>query len=121
VVELDLLPLHPRAERLRAALGALAGLLDYRDGTNYTGLNPEHRIYIEHIGITGQSDSPTLMSAIRHDTHDVIDTLLVSFNPNGRLFGANQNDVLPLAMARGMGVIAMKVFADGASCASNSS
>jgi hypothetical protein len=57
-----------RAERI----GALAGLLDYRDGTNYTGLNPERRHYVRHIGITGHQSSPVLMSAIRRDSENVI-------------------------------------------------
>jgi aryl-alcohol dehydrogenase-like predicted oxidoreductase len=106
--------LSDRGSKMPERIGALAGLLDYRGGTNYTGLNPERRIYVKHIGITGHTQSPVLMRAIRRDTYDVIDTLLVSLNANDRLFGANQNNVLPLAMARGMGVIAMKVFADGA-------
>ena len=95
-------------------IGALAGLLDYRDGTNYTGLNPEHRIWVRHIGITGHFSSAVLMSAIRRDTADVIDTVLVALNANDRTFSAHQNNVLPLARARGLGVIAMKIFADGA-------
>lgn len=95
-------------------IGALAGLLDYRDGTNYTGLNPEHRHYVRHIGVTGHQSSPVLMSAIRRDSENVIDTLLVALNANDRLCSSHQNNVLPLAISRGLGVIAMKVFADGA-------
>ncbi len=106
--------LGDRGSNMPERIGALAGLLAYRNGTNYTGLNPEHRIYVKHIGITGHSESPILMRAIRRDTYDAIDTLLVSLNANDRLYGANQNNVLPLAMARGVGIIAMKVFADGA-------
>ncbi len=106
--------MEDRGGKMPERIGALAGLLDYRDGTNYTGLNPGHRIYIKHIGITGHANSQVLMSAIRKDKYDIIDTLLVSINANDRLFGANQNNVLPLAAARGMGVIAMKIFADGA-------
>ena len=94
-------------------IGAMSGLLDYRDGTNYTGLNPEHRVWIRHIGITGH-DSPVLMRAVRLDNQDIIDTVLMVLNANDRLYGSNQNNILPLAIARGMGVIAMKVFAAGA-------
>ena len=47
-----------RTTRRPERIGALAGLLDYRDGTNYTGLNPEHRRYVRHIGITGHLSSP---------------------------------------------------------------
>ena len=106
--------LAERGSRQPERIGTLAGLLDYRDGTNYTGLNPERRIYVRHIGITGHQSSPVLMRAIRRDTSDVIDTLLVALNANDRAFGSHQNNVLPLAVARGLGVIAMKVFADGA-------
>jgi aryl-alcohol dehydrogenase-like predicted oxidoreductase len=95
-------------------IGALAGLLDYRDGTNHTGLNPEHRQYLRHIGITGHQSSPILMSAIRRDRDSILDTVLVALNANDRLCSSHQNNVLPLAVARGMGVIAMKAFADGA-------
>lgn len=95
-------------------IGALAGLLDYRDGTNYTGLNPELRQYVRHIGITGHQSSPVLMSAIRRDKENVIDTVLVALNANDRLCSSHQNNVLPLAISRGLGVIAMKIFADGA-------
>jgi aryl-alcohol dehydrogenase-like predicted oxidoreductase len=94
-------------------IGALAGLLDYRDGTNYTGLNPERRQYVRHIGITGHQSSPVLMSAIRRDRDQILDTLLLALNSNDRLCSSHQNNVLPLAVARGMGVIAMKIFADG--------
>jgi aryl-alcohol dehydrogenase-like predicted oxidoreductase len=103
-----------RTSRRPERIGALAGLLDYRDGTNYTGLNPEHKHYVRHIGITGHQSSPVLMSAIRRDSENVIDTLLVALNANDRLCSSHQNNVLPLAVARGLGVIAMKVFADGA-------
>ncbi len=104
--------LGARGSKMPERIGALAALLDYRDGTNYTGLNPEHRIYLRHIGITGHN-SPPLMRAIRLDTQDVLDTLLVPLNANDRLYSSNQNNVLPLARARGMGVIAMKLFGAG--------
>lgn len=103
-----------RGSKRPERIGALAGLLDYRDGTNYTGLNPELKQYVRHIGITGHLSSPVLMSAIRRDSENVIDTVLVALNANDRLCSSHQNNVLPLAVARGLGVIAMKVFADGA-------
>lgn len=103
-----------RGSKRPERIGALAGLLDYRDGTNYTGLNPERKHYIRHIGITGHQTSPVLMNIIRRDSENVIDTVLVALNANDRLCSSHQNNVLPLAIARGLGVIAMKVFADGA-------
>lgn len=103
-----------RGSKRPERIGAIAGLLDYRDGTNYTGLNPEHKHYIKHIGITGHLSSPVLMKAIRSDSENVIDTVLVALNANDRLCSTHQNNVLPLAISRGLGVIAMKVFADGA-------
>ena len=94
--------------------GALAGLRDYRDGTNYTGLNPDHHIRLKHIGITGHRSSLVLMNALRRDTEGILDTLLVALNANDRNYCAHQNNVLPLAVAKGVGVVAMKAFANGA-------
>jgi hypothetical protein len=54
------------------------------------------------------------MSALRRDAGNIIDTLLVALNANDRLCSSHQNNVLPLAVSRGLGVIAMKVFSDGA-------
>ncbi len=105
------------AERGKVKLervGAIAALLDYRDGTNYTGLNPEHRHYIRHIGITGHQSSAVLMRALRRDTENQIDTVLMALNANDKACSSHQNNALPLAVAKGCGVIAMKVFADGA-------
>lgn len=103
-----------RGSKRPERIGALAALLDYRDGTNHTGLNPERKHYVRHIGLTGHQSSPVLMHAIRRDSENVFDTVLVALNANDRLCSSHQNNVLPLAVARGLGVIAMKVFADGA-------
>ncbi|GAB4337987.1 MAG: hypothetical protein Kow0099_11660 [Candidatus Abyssubacteria bacterium] len=100
--------LDPRAERI----GALAGLLDLRDGTNRTGLNPRNEKLIRHIGITGHWNSPALMEAIQRDDKGIIDTLLVAINSNDRRYFNHQNNVIPVAKAKGLGVIGMKVFAD---------
>ncbi len=106
--------METRGSRMPDRIGALAGLLDYRDGTNYTGLNPEQHRWLRHIGITGHHNSPVLMETIRRDTWDMIDTVLVGMNANDRRTASHQFNVLPLAVARGLGVIVMKVFADGA-------
>jgi hypothetical protein len=103
-----------RGSRMPERIGVLPALLDYRDGTNHTGLNPDGLRYLRHIGITGHWSSPILMRVLRRDTGNVIDTLLVALNANDRLCQPHQHNVLPLAMAKGMGVIAMKLFADGA-------
>jgi hypothetical protein len=102
-----------RGSRMPERIGALPALLDYRDGTNYTGLNPDKHRYIRHIGITGHWNSSVLMRAIRRDKDNILDTVLVALNANDKLCLPHQNNVLPLAVAKGMGVIAMKVFADG--------
>jgi aryl-alcohol dehydrogenase-like predicted oxidoreductase len=98
----------PKAEHI----GALAGLLDLRDGTNRTGVNPREEKLVRHIGITGHWNSPALMDAIQRDSWGVLDTLLVAINSNDKLYLNHQNNVVPIADARGMGVIGMKVFAD---------
>lgn len=97
----------------RPGTGALWGLLDYRDGTNRTGLNPERRRVIRHIGITGHVSSPLLMAALQRDELDIIDTLLVAINANDRRYSSHQYNVVPLALARGLGIIAMKAFSAG--------
>ena len=102
-----------RGSKMGDQVGAFAALLDYRDGTNYTGLNPEHKRYVRHVGVTGHLDSTVLSKLIRMDEGNDLDTLLVALNVNDKLYLPHQNNVLPLAVAKGMGVIAMKVFADG--------
>ncbi len=105
--------MEERGGRMPKKIGVFAMMLDYRDGTNYTGLNPEHRRWIRHIGISGHT-STALVEAIRRDEGNNLDTVLMPLNVADRLFMPFQTNVLPLARAKGMGVIAMKVFADGA-------
>lgn len=94
-------------------IGALAGLLDYRDGTNLTGLNPERRHYLRHIGVSSHQSSAVLMHVLQRDELNVIDTLLTAVNPSDRKYCSHQHNVIRVAMARGVGVITMKAFADG--------
>jgi len=100
----------PKAERI----GALAALVDYRDGTNRTGRNPKEEKLIRHIGFSGHHSPPVMMEMIQRDRADVLDLMLVSVNANDLLYFNQQYNVIPLAAARNMGIIAMKVFADGA-------
>ena len=100
----------PNAERI----GALAALRDYRDGTNRTGLNPKNEKLIRHIGFSGHFDPSVNMYMIRRDTTNLLDAMLVAINANDKLMFNMQHNVIPLAAARNMGVIGMKVFADGA-------
>jgi aryl-alcohol dehydrogenase-like predicted oxidoreductase len=106
--------MHDRGGKMPEQIGAFAALLDYRDGTNYTGLNPQNRRWVHHVGVTGHFSSPVLMRMLRLDEGNNLDTLLVALNVCDKLYLPHQTNVLPLAVARGMGVIAMKVFADGA-------
>jgi hypothetical protein len=100
----------PQADRI----GALAALRDYRDGTNRTGLNPKEEKLIRHIGITGHISSPVMMECIQRDREDLIDTMLIAINANDRRFFSHQYNAIPVAAAKNLGIIAMKVFADGA-------
>jgi aryl-alcohol dehydrogenase-like predicted oxidoreductase len=102
-----------RGSKMPEHIGAFTALLDYRDGTNYTGLNPEQKQYVRHVGVTGHLSSPVLMEMLRRDTANNLDTLLVAINANDKLYTSHEYNVLQLAVARGMGVIAMKLFADG--------
>jgi aryl-alcohol dehydrogenase-like predicted oxidoreductase len=100
----------PKAERI----GALAALVDFRDGTNRTGLNPRQEKLIRHIGITGHFSSPVMMECLQRDDRQVIDTMLIAINANDRRYLSHQNNAIPVAKAKNVGLIAMKVFADGA-------
>jgi len=95
-------------------IGALAALRDLRDGTNLTGLNPEEEKLINHIGFSGHYSSPVMMEMIHRDEIGLLDGMLVAINSNDRLKFNMQYNVIPIAEARNMGIIAMKVFADGA-------
>jgi aryl-alcohol dehydrogenase-like predicted oxidoreductase len=95
-------------------IGALAALVDFRDGTNRTGLNPKGEKLIRHIGITGHFSSPVMMECLQRDDQGVIDTMLIAINANDRRYLSHQNNAMPVAKARNVGIIAMKVFADGA-------
>lgn len=101
---------HPSDEQI----GALAVLLDYRDGTNHTGLNPDEEILIGHIGFSGHFSAPVMMDMIRRDTKNILDGMLVAINANDKLNLNMQHNVIPVAAAKNMGIIGMKVFADGA-------
>ena len=54
------------------------------------------------------------MECIQRDDQSIIDTLLVAINANDRLYLNHQHNVIPVATAKGLGLIGMKVFADGA-------
>lgn len=95
-------------------IGALAALLDYRDGTNTTGLNPNEEKLINHIGFSGHYSAAVMMDMIRRDEKNILDAMLVAINANDKLNFNMQNNVIPVAMAKNMGIIGMKVFADGA-------
>jgi len=95
-------------------IGALAALRDYRDGTNLTGLNPKEEKLIRHIGFSGHFSAPAMVELMQRDKDDLLETMLVAINANDRLHLSQQYNSIPVAAAKGLGVIAMKVFADGA-------
>jgi aryl-alcohol dehydrogenase-like predicted oxidoreductase len=100
----------PKAE----TIGTLATLIDFRDGTNITGLNEKEEKLIRHIGFSGHASPAVMMEMIHRDTREVLDGMLIAINANDRNYFNMQYNVIPVAEARNMGVIAMKVFADGA-------
>ncbi len=95
-------------------IGALAALRDYRDGSNLTGLNPKEEKLINHIGFSGHYNAGVMMDMIRRDKDNLLDGLLVAINSNDKLNFNMQHNVIPVAQAKNMGLIGMKVFADGA-------
>ena len=100
----------PKAE----TIGVLATLVDFRDGTNLTGLNPKEEKLLRHIGFSGHQTSDAMMEMIHRDTRGVFEGMLVAINANDRRYFSMQNNIIPVASANDMGIIAMKVFADGA-------
>lgn len=94
--------------------GALVALRDFRDGTNLTGMNPRNEKLIRHIGFSGHSNPPAMMDMIQRDEWDLLGGLLVAINANDRLMFNMQHNVIPVAEAKGMGIIGMKAFADAA-------
>lgn len=100
----------PKAE----TIGALATLADFRDGSNLTGLNPKGEKLIRHIGFSGHASPPVMMEAIQRDNRGILEGMLVAINANDRRNFSMQYNVIPVAAANNMGVIAMKLFADGA-------
>ncbi|MEX2371828.1 MAG: aldo/keto reductase [Bacteroidales bacterium] len=97
-----------------ANFGALVALKDYRDGTNHTKLNPDKEKLLNHIGFSGHRSAPVMMEMIRRDNFDILDGMLIAINPNDRHKLNMQYNVIPVAREKGLGIIAMKVFADGA-------
>ncbi len=102
----------PRPDR--EWLGALAAMVDLRDGTNRTGCNPNHEKLLRHIGITGHWNTAAHIYAIQRDDRRVIDTLLVTMNPSDGKYLAHRHNAIAVAAAADMGVIGMKIFADAA-------
>jgi aryl-alcohol dehydrogenase-like predicted oxidoreductase len=96
------------------SIGALAALRDVRDGTNRTGLNPKNEKLIRHIGFSGHKDAAVMIEMIQRDSENLIDGMLVAINANDKQFFNMQHNVIPVAAAKNIGIIAMKVFADGA-------
>jgi aryl-alcohol dehydrogenase-like predicted oxidoreductase len=105
---------YDRTDAKAETIGALATLVDFRDGTNLTGLNPKEEKLIRHIGFSGHSSPAVMMEMIQRDTRGILEGMLVAINANDRLNFNMQYNVIPVAAANNMGLIAMKVFADGA-------
>ena len=95
-------------------LGSLAAMLDLREGTNRTGLNPKGERLVKHIGITGHWSTAVHMYAIQQDSRRILDTLLVAINASDSKYLAHRHNAIEVARAADMGVIGMKVFADAA-------
>lgn len=102
-------PLDPNGN-----FGALVALRDYRDGTNLTGMNPKNEKLVRHIGFSGHSSPPVMVDLIQRDEYGILEAMLVAINANDKTKYNMQYNVIPVASAKGMGIIGMKVFADAA-------
>jgi aryl-alcohol dehydrogenase-like predicted oxidoreductase len=105
---------YNRPDSKAETIGALATLIDYRDGTNLTGLNPKEEKLIRHIGFSGHASPAVMIEMIQRDSRGILEGMLVAINANDRLNFNMQYNVIPVAVANNMGLIGMKVFADGA-------
>ena len=94
--------------------GALVALRDLRDGTNHTGMNPGKEKLIKHIGFSGHTNPPAMMDMIQRDEYGILDGMLIAINANDKTKMNMQHNVIPVAEAKGLGIIGMKVFADAA-------
>ena len=94
--------------------GALIALRDFRDGTNVTGLNPDYEKLVRHLGFSGHYSAPAMMEMIQRDKWDLLDGMLVAINVNDRRYLNMQYNVIPVAEEKDIGIVGMKVFADGA-------
>jgi aryl-alcohol dehydrogenase-like predicted oxidoreductase len=94
--------------------GTLVALRDFRDGTNLTGMNPKNEKLIRHIGFSGHNNPPAMIDMIHRDEWGILEGMLVAINANDRLMFNMQHNVIPVAEAKGLGIIGMKTFADAA-------
>ncbi len=94
--------------------GAFVALRDYRDGSNLSGLNPKRERLVKHIGFSGHNNPPVMIEMMQRDEFGILDAMLVAINVNDRKMFNMQHNVIPVAIAKNMAVIGMKVFADGA-------
>ncbi|MCW4014150.1 MAG: aldo/keto reductase, partial [Candidatus Bathyarchaeota archaeon] len=94
--------------------GTLVALRDLRDGTNYTGMNPKKEKLIKHIGFSGHTNPVAMIDMIQRDEFGILDAMLVAINANDKVKMNMQNTVIPVAQAKGLGIIGMKTFSDAA-------
>jgi predicted aldo/keto reductase-like oxidoreductase len=94
--------------------GALVALRDLRDGTNLTGTNPGNEKLIRHIGFSGHGNPAVMVDMIQRDEFGILEAVLVAINANDKTKYSMQNNLIPIASEKGMGIIGMKVFADAA-------
>jgi aryl-alcohol dehydrogenase-like predicted oxidoreductase len=102
-------PLDPNGH-----FGALVALRDFRDGTNLTGMNPKNEKLIRHIGFSGHHDAAAMIDMIQRDQWGILDGMLIAINANDKLMFNMQHNVIPVAEAKGLGIIGMKTFSDAA-------
>jgi predicted aldo/keto reductase-like oxidoreductase len=102
-------PLDPESN-----FGALVALRDLRDGTNLTGMNPKNEKLIRHIGFSGHANPPAMVDMIQRDEYGILEGMLIAINANDKTKYNMQHNVIPVAEAKGLGIIGMKVFADAA-------
>jgi hypothetical protein len=77
-------------------------------------MNPKNEKLIRHIGFSGHANPPAMIDMIQRDEYGILEGMLIAINANDKTKYNMQHNVIPVAAAKGMGIIAMKVFADAA-------
>ncbi|MBM4091216.1 MAG: hypothetical protein FJ276_17610 [Planctomycetes bacterium] len=76
-------------------------------------MNPKEEKLIRHIGFSGHYSPAVNMDMLQRDETGIIDMEMVAFNANDRRHFSQINNTIPVAVAKGVAVLAYKAFSNG--------